>query len=253
MQRHEHTRIHSFTWHAEANAQPYECLCERVHVCTWIYVCVFHLFAIDTCMIKAVCGKWSAIYWSLFPDPLVSYWVVTESSANKQHSLTQIHTHTHTMSLLIRHTCTVSLYENALYPFVQNINRLMPYQFMWKKQGISCTEVHIACTHTKTCTVSLYENAPYRRMQHVPIHTSVPIHVEKYRDIMQIACTHAKTWEYEHTTFGITRRNFTPTACMAPATRPEAGLRDRITHMRAGACVNTRARAAPCDRIHTNA
>ena len=46
---------------------------------------------------------------------------------------------------------------------------------MWNKKGISCTEVHIACTHTKTCTVSLYENAPYQRLQHVPIHTAVPV------------------------------------------------------------------------------
>ena len=107
-------------------------------------------------------------------------WLLNSVPANNTLSRTSLshtdtHTHTHTMSLLIRRTCTVSLYENAPYPFVQHINRLMPYQVMWKTKGISCTEVHIACTHTKTSPVSLYENAPYQRMQHVPIHTAVPI------------------------------------------------------------------------------
>ncbi len=40
---------------------------------------------------------------------------------------------------------------------------------------------------------------------------------------------------------GKTREYDTPTPlCMAPATSPEAGLRDRVTHIRAGACVYTR-------------
>ncbi len=103
-------------------------------------VCVFHLFVIDACMIKAIFGKWPATYWSLFPNPLVSYWVATTFSASKHHSLTQIHTHTHTMTLLIRGTCTVSLYENAPFHCLQqvSINRLMPYQVMLRNKGTSC-------------------------------------------------------------------------------------------------------------------
>jgi hypothetical protein len=38
--------------------------------------------------------------------------------------------------------------------------------------------------------------------------------------------------------------------CMAPATNPEAGLRDRITHISAGACAHTRELASACNRIH---
>ena len=39
---------------------------------------------------RFICGKWPAIYCY----PLVSYCVVTESSGTKQHSFTEIHTHT---------------------------------------------------------------------------------------------------------------------------------------------------------------
>jgi hypothetical protein len=63
----------------------------------------------------------------------------------------QRYTHTHTMSLLIRRTCTVSLYENALYQRIQ--------------------------IKASVCAKFKSINA-------------VPIHVKKYREIIHIACTH---------------------------------------------------------------
>ena len=178
---------------------------------------------------------------------LSGYWIQCQQVRLSQ---TDRHTHTHNEFAHPTHMyfepvwkCSLSVHAtyksiNAVPSHVKNERDIMlrSAYCMHTYQDMHCKPLW-KCSFSTTCTNS------YCRTNSV----------EKERDIMQIACTHAKTWEYEHTTFGITRRNFTPTACMAPATHPEAGLRDRITHMRAGAYVNTRASAAPCDRIHTNA
>jgi hypothetical protein len=185
---------------------------------------------------------------------LSGYWIQCQQTtrSHAHHSRTQIHTHTHTHNEFAHQThmyckpvwkCSLSVcakYQsiNAVPVHVKKARDIMHRSAycMHTYQDMHCKPLW-KCSFSTICTNS------YCRTNSV----------EKERDIMQIACAHAKTWEYEHTTFGITHRNLTPTACMAPATNPEAELRDRITHMRAGAYVNTRAWAAPCDRTHTHA